>query len=106
MRHLIRRMVELAVLHAAARAHALHVAGRNALDVAHIVLVRQLAGEHITDDFHVAVAMRAEAGAGRNPVFIDDAQVAKAHVFWIVITGKRETVEGLQPAMIGIAAFL
>jgi hypothetical protein len=60
-------MVELAVHHAAAGAHALHVAGADhagRLAIAHAVLVRQLAREHIADDLHVAVAMRAEAAAG------------------------------------------
>ena len=34
------------------------------------------------------VAMRAKAGAGGNAVFIDDAQVAKAHVLFIVVACK------------------
>jgi len=50
--------------------------------------------------------MGAKAGAGRNAVFVDDAQVAKAHVAGVVVAGKREAVEGLQPAMIGIAPVL
>ena len=42
MRGVIRRVVELAVLHAAAGTHALHIAGRNAFDIAHAVFVRQI----------------------------------------------------------------
>jgi hypothetical protein len=97
-------MVELAVHHAAAGAHALHVAGRDRHHVAHAVLVRQLALQHVADDFHVAVAVRAKAGAGRNAVFVDDAQVAPAHVRRVVIVGKREAVARLQPAVVGKAA--
>ena len=106
MRGLPGCVVELAVHHARACAHALHVAGRNALDVAHTVLVGQFTRQHVADDLHVAVAMGAKAGAGRNAVFVDDAQVAKAHVTGVVVAGKREAVEGLQPAMIGIAPVL
>jgi hypothetical protein len=85
-------VVELAVQHAGAGAHALHVAGadhaggrrRRRLAVAHRVLVRQRAFEHVADDLHVAVAMRAEAGAGGDAVFVDDTQVAHAHVRRVV----------------------
>ena len=61
-------VVELAVAHAAARAHALHVAGPDHArrcvlggTRAHAVLVRELAVEDVADDLHVAVAVRAEA---------------------------------------------
>ena len=99
-------VVELAVHHAAAGAHALHVAGRDALDVAHAVLVGEVALQHIADDFHVAVPVGAEAGTRRDAVLVDDAQVAPAHVGGIVVTGERKAVVGLQPAVIGIATFL
>jgi hypothetical protein len=85
-------VVELAVLHASAGTHALHVAGRDALHVAHAVLVRQLAVQHVADDLHVAVAMGAEAGARRDAVFVDDPQVAPAHVGRVVVVGEREAV--------------
>ena len=88
MRGVVGRMVELAVLHTPPGAHALHIARRNALDVAHAVLVRQVAGQHIADDFHVAVAMCAKAGTGCNAIFVDDAQVSPTHVFRVVITAK------------------
>ncbi|EFK96889.1 hypothetical protein LDC_1093, partial [sediment metagenome] len=80
-------MVELAVLHAGAGAHALHVAGaddarvgRTRGAIAHAVLVGERAVEHVADDLHFAVAMGAEAGAGCDAVFVDDAQVAHTHV--------------------------
>ena len=106
VRGLARRMVELAVYHAAACAHALHVAGRNGGDVAQVVLVRQLAREHVADDFHVAVAVAAKAGAGGDVVLVDHAQVAKAHVQRIVVMPKRKAVVGAQPAVVGIAPVL
>ena len=64
---------------------------------------RMSAGQHVADDFHVAVAVGAEAGARRDAVFIDHAQVAEAHVARIVIVGKREAVKALEPAVVGIA---
>jgi hypothetical protein len=70
-------VVELAVAHAGAGAHALHLAGQDGRAIAHAVLVRQRAVEHVADDLHVAVAMGAEAGARGDAVFVDDPQVAQ-----------------------------
>jgi len=81
-------VVELAVLDATARAHALHIAGWDAFDIPHAVLMGQIARQDITDDFHVAVAVCAKAGPWRNAVFVDDPKVAKAHVGRVKIMGK------------------
>ena len=43
----------------------------------------------------------AEAGARRDAVLVDDAQVAEAHVRRVVVVGEREAVVGLQPAVVG-----
>ena len=72
--------------------------------VAHAVLVRQRAFEHVADDLHVAVAVGAEAGAGGDAVLVDDAQVAEAHVARVVVVGEREAVVALEPAVVGVAA--
>jgi len=98
-------VVELAVAHPGASAHALHFAGADGLDVAHAVAVRQPALQHVGDDLHVAVAVGAKAGAGRDPVFVDHAQIAPAHVRRVVVVGKRKRVVALQPAVIGVATF-
>jgi len=103
MRGLALGVVELAVAHTAACAHALHIAGRNALDVAHAVLVRQLAREHVADDLHVAVAMGAKTGARRDAVLVDHPQIAPAHVLRVKILGKRKAVVALEPAVVGQA---
>jgi len=105
MRGLALRMVELAVLHAGAGAHALDVAGRNRLDVAQRVLVGETAGQDVADDLHVAVAVGAEAGARRDAVLVDHPQVAKSHVPRVVVIGEREAVKRLEPAVVGVAAF-
>ena len=67
---------------------------------------RQLARQHVADDLHVAVAVVAEARAGGDAVLVDHAQVAEAHVLRIVVAGEGKAVEGLQPAVVGMAAFL
>jgi len=88
MRLLALGMVELAVSHPAASTHALHIAGRDALDIAHAVLVRQIARQHVTDDFHVAVAVGAKTRSRRNAVFVDHPQVAPSHMGRIKVIGK------------------
>jgi len=89
---------------AAPRAHALHVARADHAAVADAVAVRQLAFKHIAEDFHVAMPMAAEAGAGRDPVFVDHPQRAEAHLLRIVIIGKGKGMPGIQPAVIRMAA--
>jgi len=81
-------VVELAVAHAAARAHALNITRRNAFDIAHAVLVGQVARQHVTDDLHVTMAVGAKAGARGDAVFVDDAQIAPAHMGRVEIVGK------------------
>jgi hypothetical protein len=99
-----RRGVELAVGHAGARAHALHVARADDRAGAHRVAVLEPALEHIRDDLHVLVAVRAEALLGLHAVFVDHAQRAEAHVRRVVVVGERERVEAVEPAVLGVAA--
>ena len=105
MRGFVLCVVEFTVPHASTRTHALHMAGRNALHVAHAVLVRQIAGQNITDDFHVTVRVCAKAGPRGNPVFIDHPEIAPGHVQRVVIPGEGKAVKRLQPAMVGVATF-
>ncbi|KAG0768036.1 hypothetical protein G6F22_017554 [Rhizopus arrhizus] len=95
--------VELGVHHTAASAHPLHVAGLDGRTAAHAVLVRNGAVQHIGDDLHVPMAVRAEAAAGSNAVVIDHAQCAEAHVSRVVVVGEGEGMAGGQPAMLGQA---
>ena len=46
----------------------------------------------------------AKPPAGADAVFIDDAQIAEPHVFGIVVIGKRESVIGIEPTVIGVSA--
>jgi hypothetical protein len=84
--------IELAVRHAAACAHQLNLARLERAAVTHAVLVLQRAFEHVAEDLHVAMRMRAETLAGRNAVIVDDTQRAETHVRRVVIIGKGKGV--------------
>jgi hypothetical protein len=99
-------MVELAMAHAGARAHALHVAVTQHRAVAHAVLVFQGAAEDVGEDLHVLVAVRAEALAALHAVFVDDAQRAEAHVPRVAVFGEGKGVARTQPTVFGTAALL
>src|SRR6185437_12853396 len=66
----------------------------------------ELAAKHVSDDFHVAMRMCAEALAGHHEVVIDDAQAAVAHPFRVVVVGETERVVTVEPAVIGVAPFI
>ena len=88
MRDLVGRVIELAMSHASACGHALHLAGRQCFDVTHVVLMSQLPLQDIADDFHVAVTVGSKAGTGLNAVFIDDAKRTETHVLRVVVVGE------------------
>ena len=105
MHWILPRRVVLAVEHAGTGTHSLYISRPDHGTRAHAVLVFQFPAQHVTDDFHVAVRVGAKAFPGRDPVFIDHAKRAEPHLLRVVITGERESVKTLQPAVIGVAAF-
>jgi len=74
-------VVELAVHHAGSGAHALHVARGNTLDVAHTVLMRQVAREHLADDLNVTVTVLAESLARGMHLLVDEPIVRSPRAF-------------------------
>ena len=74
--------------YARAGAHSLHIARPDDGPVAHGVLVREFTGQHVADDFHVAMAMRAEARARLHSVLVDDPQGAELDVLRVEVIGK------------------
>ena len=86
--------------------HPLKLAGREDRAVAHAVLVLELALEDVGDDLHVLVRMAAEALARRDAVFVHHAQAAEPHVGGIVVGREGECVVGVEPAVVGVAAFV
>lgn len=101
-----RRRVELAVDHAGARAHRLHFVRAEHVLLAHAVLVRKPALEHVGEDLHVAMAVRAEAFAGSHTIVVEHTQRTKPHVLRVVIPAERKRVIAVQPPQIGVAAVL
>ncbi len=64
------------------------------------------AAEDIGDDFHIAVGVHAEAFSGHDEVIINDAERAEAHPIGVVIIGEAERMVGIEPAVLGVAAFM
>src|SRR5215217_213969 len=52
--------VEFAMLHPCAGAHPLNVARANSRTIAHTILMGKGSVQHVTDDFHIPVTVRAE----------------------------------------------
>lgn len=96
--------IKLAVRDAPARAHQLNLAGLELPAIAQAVLVLQRAFQHVAENLHVAVRMRPEAQARRNPVVVDDAQGAEAHVRRIIIVREGKGVIRIEPAVVSVAA--
>jgi hypothetical protein len=72
----------------------------------HAVFVRKRSFQHITEDFHIAVGVRAKAPARSDAIFVDDAQAAKSHVLRIMIIGKRKSMTRIEPPMLCVASLL
>src|SRR5262249_53549332 len=103
MHGLGRRRVVLAVGDAGAGGHPLHLARPDDGAVAEAVLVLEGAIEHVADDLHVAMAVGAEALAGRHAVLVDHAQRSEAHVFRVVVAAERKGVAAVEPAQLRAA---
>ena len=80
------RPVELAVHDSGAGADALQIVGVQRLDISHAVLVRQGAAQHVGENLHVLVPVRAESFARADAVFVDHAQRSETHVLGVVIS--------------------
>ena len=58
----------------------------------------QGAVEDVREDFHIAVAVRAETAAGGDAVVVKDAQGAEAHVGRVEVVAEGERVGRVEPA--------
>jgi hypothetical protein len=90
--------VVLGVADAGPRGGELDFAAAQVLEVAHAVLVLELAVDDVRPDEELGVRVRAEAGAALDAVFVYDAQGAEVFVFGVVVGGEGEGVEGVEPA--------
>ena len=93
--HFLQIWIEPDVRDAGTGRQALHVAGPYRRAVAHRVLVAERTLQHVADDFHVAVAVGAEALTCLHAILIDYAQRPPAHVARVVIVGERKAVIGV-----------
>jgi hypothetical protein len=89
------------VAHAGAGTHYLNIASLGAALVAQTVLMRDGALADVSDDFHIGVRMRREAGVRRDLVVIPNPQGTVAHIIGVIVTAEREMVLGLEPAVVG-----
>ena len=103
MHPLVLRRIVFAVGDAGAGGHPLNFARANNSARAETVLVLKCAVQHVTDDFHVPMAVWRKASLRRHPVFIDDSEAAESHMGRIVIFAKREAVPAVEPAEPGAA---
>src|SRR5207237_4329430 len=98
------RVIVFAVLNAAPRPHELDFTGPNHAAAARAVFVLEGSLENVRQDFHVPMAVRAEALSGLDPVVVQHAQRAKAHVTGVVIVAERERVPAVEPAPLSLSS--
>ena len=98
--------VVLRVAHPGTRAHDLELARRHLLFVAHAVLVLHRPFQHIGQDLHVFVRVGTEALTGVDDVVVNHPQGGEAHKVRVIIVGERESMPGIQPAMVSVATFV
>src|SRR5216683_4117647 len=87
-------------------AHALYVAAPDDRTRANAVAMLKGPLQNVSDDLHVAMAVPWETTPSLNKVFINDAQATKLGVLRIVVITERESVVGVEPAEIEVAALL
>ena len=70
------------------------------------VAMTKRARESAREDLHVAVRMHAKACASSDVILVEDPKAAEMHVARIVVIGEGEGVARVQPAVVGVAAFI
>ena len=91
---------------ARASGHVLQFAGANHRAGAHAVAMLQRAVDDPGEDLHVFVGVHAEAFAGRDDVFVQDAQRAKLNVLRVEILVERKSEMRIEPVHLVAAALV
>ena len=99
-------MVEFTVGDARPSGDALNIARFHHRRVPHAVFMFECATNDVTDDLKIAVRVGAETLAALHAILVDHAQTAVTHVLRIMIVRERKSVVAVQPAVIGVAAFV
>lgn len=66
----------------------------------------ELAGQDVAPDAEFCVRVLAEARAAGDAVFVDYAQGTEGFVGGVVVAGEGEGVEGVEPAVVGVASLI
>jgi hypothetical protein len=98
------RRVEFTVGDAGSGGHALHFTGANCGDIAEAIPVGDGSFEDHGDDFHIAVAVGAEALAWIDPIVVNYPQAAEAHVLGVLVAAEGKRMVAVEPAVVGMAA--
>ena len=93
--------IKLTVLNSRSGTHNLNLPGFNNGLISHAVFVLELPRKRDRNDFHVIVRVRAKAHARGNFIVVQHTQHTKVHFLRIVIIRKAETVEALEPTVVG-----
>src|SRR6188474_485994 len=93
-------MIVFAVCDAGARGDALHVTGAHNSLGTHAVLMLQGAADNVTDNFEVAMGVRAEAFPALDSVLVNHPQTAKSHMPRVVIIRKGKRMVTIQPPVV------
>ena len=98
--------VVLRVTDTRTRTHNLELTRRNLLFIAHAVLVLNSTFQHVGQNFHIFMRVSTEALPCFNHVVVNHAQRGETHKVRVVVVGKRESMPGVQPAMICMTTFI
>ena len=93
----------LTMKYACSGAHHLDIALFYHSNVAHAVLMTQIAFQRNRDDFHIVVRMLPKSHSAGNRVVIQYAQSSEMHPVRIIIMSKAECMVGIQPTVISMS---
>src|SRR5215469_5494870 len=62
--------------------------------------------QDIGDDLHVSMAMPRKSLSRLNPILVENAQLAKAHVGGVVVVRERKSMAAIQPVQFAGSAVL
>src|SRR5258708_7396918 len=88
---------------ARARTHTLSISRTNNRARPQAIFVLEFPFENVIDDFHVLMRRGGKTFPSRNPILVDHSQRAEAHELGIVVSIKRKSVMGIEPAIIAAA---
>jgi hypothetical protein len=98
------RGVELRMSDSGSGGHVLEFTGLDDATIAHGVLMLELAGNDVGNDFHAGVRMFAKALVGSDGIIIDHAEGLEPREGRVIVITEGKGVPGVEPAVIGVEA--